>query len=443
MNVEKRFKQLSVCLIFTGIATNPFTLGYIFSPNGRIHSISLILFILFIELFIIIGGTIFFKKRRTVDQKTFLFSIITVAIVIVAVEVGLHILQYALHPADPGNIHKRALLSIYKDKEWAVPLLQENESLQTEYDQYLGWRTKEFHGKFITVDKSGIRQTHNPVHQPPDTTETIYVFGGSAVWGSYVRDESTIPSYLSRMLHQQSRQFIVYNYGERGYTFTQNIIHLVLLLREGHIPNRVIFYDGANDVISAYFTGRAETNGLDYEVSKAFEWKRQATMKQIGLIMKEYLEKHFMIYAGIKKLSLVLFRETQPGWAAKNYGEPEIEELSRKIVDHYVASLHLLEKLSSVYQFDYVCVLQPVIFTKAHVTDEEQNVDIIAGDQKLKKLYLDTYKLLATSHLPKFYNLSAIFDKSEGMVYSDYCHLSEEGNQMVANKLSEIILQEQ
>ncbi len=36
-----------------------------------------------------------------------------------------------------------------------------------------------------------------------------------------------------------------------------NDVRLVLLLREGHRPDYVIFYDGANDVYAAYQAGRA------------------------------------------------------------------------------------------------------------------------------------------------------------------------------------------
>ena len=438
MSEEKNIRRLGLSVIAAGLATNPFFLGYVFSPNARIHSISLILCILVIQVLLISAGILLFVKRKTISGKNVFFSAVTVGIVILAIELGLHLLHAIIYGVSPANIRNRASLSIYKNKEWAEPLLEETNNLQMEYDQYRGWKTKEFHGKYINVDNDGIRRTYNPEYIS-DTTETVYVFGGSTVWGSYVRDEGTIPSLLSRKLRRQSHRFEVYNYGERGYTFTQNVVHLVLLLRSGHVPNYVIFYEGANDVMSAYYTGHAETNGLDFELAKAFVWKQQPFLKQIGLLWKESLEQHSMMYIGIKKLSILLFGETQPTWAAKNYDNPELAELAVGIRDNCVATLDFVQRLSATYHFSYVFVLQPVLLTKIHPTDEEQRVDVITKDQKLKMLYQDTYRALSNSSLHHFYDISNIFDDTQETVYSDYCHLSEEGDEKVADKLSEIV----
>lgn len=41
------------------------------------------------------------------------------------------------------------------------------------------------------------------------------------------------------------------NYGENAYVSTQGLIHLILLLESGDVPDMVIFYDGVNDILAA------------------------------------------------------------------------------------------------------------------------------------------------------------------------------------------------
>lgn len=78
----------------------------------------------------------------------------------------------------------------------------------------------------------------------------VWMFGGSAVWGSGVEWSETIPSYLA------TKGYTVTNYGEVGYVSTQELILLILELRSA-TPNIVIFYDGYNDVFSGYQQGVA------------------------------------------------------------------------------------------------------------------------------------------------------------------------------------------
>ena len=70
----------------------------------------------------------------------------------------------------------------------------------------------------------------------------IWVFGGSAVWGTGVDDENTIPSLIEKLTNISTL-----NLGETGYNTTQE---LNLLLKElvKHKPKKIIFYDGVNDV---------------------------------------------------------------------------------------------------------------------------------------------------------------------------------------------------
>lgn len=266
-------------------------------------------------------------------------------------------------------------LSIYRDKPWAKTLFQEYHDIEAlEFDQYVGWKTRVYRGQFININQDGTRKTFNPTAADNEKGDSIYVFGGSSIWGVGVRDEYTIPSYLSKLLMQSNYHFVVKNYGERGYTFTQEIVRLTLLLRAGHRPCVVIFYDGVNDVISAYRYGRAGIIGLTSELKLLWEWWQLSPIKKIGSMTGEFIANHSMLYkAGDKLLSRLVYSRPSP-YIAATYNEPELERLVKDISDEYLVSLHLVQKLSQAYGFQYFCFWQPVIFTKSPVTEEEKRL---------------------------------------------------------------------
>ncbi len=75
------------------------------------------------------------------------------------------------------------------------------------------------------------------------------MFGGSTLWGTGVKDEHTIPSFLQSFL---GKDYDVYNYGETGYVSMQELNYLLHMLAKGNIPEAVIFYDGGVSFLLIY-----------------------------------------------------------------------------------------------------------------------------------------------------------------------------------------------
>lgn len=374
------------------------------------------------------------------NQKTFVFRLVAIVVLLIAVEVGLQIVRLTINFKLLTRADQKLSLSIYKDKEWAEPLFKEYQKIkELEFDQYVGWKTRGYHGEFFNIGKNGVRKAFNPSPMIGGESDSIYVFGGSSIWGVGARDDHTIPSCLAKNLNQHGYHFIVENYGERGYTFTQNIIRLILLLREGRRPEIVVLYDGVNEVSTAYHNGQAGIIGLAPELQTLLEWKRRSYVEQMGSIVKEAVVHHSMIYRSVDKL-IRLFQHNPSPSAARHYEEQELERLSQDIITYYIASLNLVEKLSTIYDFQYICFWPPVIYTKNQLTEEEKNVNVEVKDEKLRKLYLDTYEAIKKLPLPHFYDLSEALNSCNTTLYSDFCHLSEEGNEIVANAIAEVII---
>jgi hypothetical protein len=66
----------------------------------------------------------------------------------------------------------------------------------------VGWKTREYHGEFINIGKNGVRKTFNPSPKINGESNSIYVFGGSSIWGEGARDDHTITSCLAKNLNQ-------------------------------------------------------------------------------------------------------------------------------------------------------------------------------------------------------------------------------------------------
>jgi len=78
----------------------------------------------------------------------------------------------------------------------------------------------------------------------------VWMFGGSAMWGTGSPDEETIPSHLSKLLNQREGiDSRVFNFGESGYVSTQELVYLVRKLQTERPPDVVIFYDGFNEAL--------------------------------------------------------------------------------------------------------------------------------------------------------------------------------------------------
>lgn len=114
--------------------------------------------------------------------------------------------------------------------------------------EYLG----PFDGFFLNIDEAGYRwiDPGGPQPWPPNPDDyTIFVFGGSTIFGYKEADNLTIPSYLEYYLRQATGHdnIMVYNWGRGGFASFEEKILFEGLLGDGFVPDMAIFIDGVND----------------------------------------------------------------------------------------------------------------------------------------------------------------------------------------------------
>ena len=91
----------------------------------------------------------------------------------------------------------------------------------------------------------------------------------------------------------------------------------------------------------------------------------------------------------------------------------------------------------------FIWILQPVAHYKKTLTDVEKSR--INGEKKLlnanyEKEIKFSYDYLTNLSNPGFTDLSDIFMNINKTVYIDNCHYNDEGNKIIAKRISELIL---
>lgn len=329
---------------------------------------------------------------------------------------------------NPQIVDESVRADVYKDKDWAAEYWrEENETVQTvrsDWHSYVYWRRSPFQGKYINVDENGIRHTWNRSPLPSTGQIKIVMLGGSALWGTGARDDFTIPSQVSKKLGAKSIDAWVTNMGEGGYVSTQEVLALMLELQKGNIPDLVVFYDGANDAFSAFQQGVA---GIPQN-----EYNRVAEFNQLN--WRGAIVEKLALYRAIKGLVDRAKRATQT--------QQTEAELANAVIDTYIANVRLVHALAQSYGFAVAFYWQPVIYGKKNLSAwEKQQLDRY-GESRFFRQIDSTMKQRALSRInPDFFELTTAFAEEPGTVFIDAFHLSEAGNDRIADLILQMLPQ--
>ena len=332
------------------------------------------------------------------------------------------------------NEDSRLQADCYQNVEWANEYyLEFNKCNVEEWEPYVYWRRKPFSGEFINVDPNQRRKT---VYEKSDLVKTeplikIFMLGGSTLWGTGVRDEFTIPSLVGKNLSEAGFNVEVFNFGESGYVNTQEVLELSLQLQRDNIPSLVVFYDGVNDIFSAYQQGKAGIPQNEFNREKEFN----------SLYSKKKSLRVF--FESLSTLSTFQFiiEISSPKQIQINYSGSEIENLTQSVIDIYNQNIKLVFSLAEEYGFNTLFYWQPSIFDKKQLSDYEQ--------QELEKVnYIQDFSEKVNSKLTheelhykslNFFDISEMFSNESTPVFIDFCHISEYGNSIIAERMTDDI----
>jgi len=238
------------------------------------------------------------------------------------------------------------------------------------------------------------------------------MFGGSTLWGTGSRDRDTIPSIVQQELDGRGIEANVLNFGEAGYVSTQNVIALLEELKRRPKPDLVVFYDGVNDVFSALQAGVA---GLPQnEGNRVLEFN---SSREADKLMKIVSKRLFSVWS---------FRAHEPQ-------EPDVGRLSLEAASTYAANLRVVRAIARDFDFHFVSVWQPTIFTKRYPSLSESAAVGVRQVAHRSLTALTTASVIEGQRANAgFLDLSGILDEERSSVYLDFCHVSGAGNRVIA-----------
>jgi hypothetical protein len=375
----------------------------------------------------------YFEKIAKYSQTV--ATVLLISILLIAVLEGFSFLgitayHYVSSPEQKVS-DLRVNNEVYDNCSWADELFKEFRQQEVQDIPYIGRSRREYSGKYINVDENGLRYTWNSKNSANDPIK-IYFFGGSTTWGTGARDNYTIPSLVSKYLFENNISANVTNYGESGYQNTQETIFLMLELQKD-IPDVVIFYDGVNDVYSAYQNRKA---GLPQH-GAVLACKNE----YINYVVTMYTE-HSYFWKCFTFLKNKLIGARDKSVHASDNAIENKEELAEEVIDVYSHNIKIIHGLEKEYGFKSYFFWQPCLYTKKYLSETEEN--FIEEQLEIAQLYNfevnhSHLKLKADT---SFIDVSNIFDNHNKTVFIDWCHLGENGNEIVANKIGKTILED-
>ena len=280
---------------------------------------------------------------------------------------------------------------------------------------YNYWTVAPFDGEFINIDRQGLRYT--PAYAEASAA-SVYFFGGSALWGEGARDAYTIPGQIAKLLSDAGHPAVVLNYGQTGYVSTQDLILFQAQLALGKAPDIAVFYQGFNDVFSAYKQG---WSGIPYQ-----EHQRVSDV-EAGRILRR----------GRPALRLPDGDISEYDWSLVGKADAGADA----IADRWFANRRLAQTLADGYGVRVLFVWQPALFAKQRLVGAESGVleELEIQQTNFIDLYREVDRIVrdrtAADAADNVMALSDLFSDSEQELFYDHVHITEIGNRIVAEAI--------
>jgi hypothetical protein len=311
------------------------------------------------------------------------------------------------------------------------------------WEPYVYHRTSEFAGTYLTVDAEGSRKTVQS--QSPGAAE-ILMLGGSTMFGSFQRDEGTLPSVLARRFEQCDGDRVYFrNRGQSGQVFTQEVIDLMLQLRDGARPRVVVFYDGINDILADIQNNRPGWPQNEMNRSSYFELGRAAFFFRTD-VRTELRAAGYLTLAGLTRSKLLQkirpFGVPGPLPAV----DPAVSAGTAPLLKSYGSTVRLVEGLRREFGFVPIYAWQPTIHsTKKPLSPFEartvRNLEEGESGRRLITMHREAADQIDAVVGPiagaRFLNLSRVFDGESKPVFLDEIgHTYESANEALATALT-------
>ena len=256
------------------------------------------------------------------------------------------------------------------------------------------------------------------------SSDKIWMFGGSTMFGIGSNDVNTIPSTLSKIAGIHA-----INYAQPGYHARQNLNKLVSLYADQKKPQpavrTIVFYDGVNDVLDKC---RVENTGLGTE-------HEQQILSAVTIKGSSPRVVFMPALALINQIRNVFDHRLFNTQYVCHGDQDRSDRIARSLVNDWSSAAAVARSNGD----RFIAILQPVSFLSQTKLD---HLDLFGNDwDEAASQYRAVYPAIrryADEADFEFHDLSGIFDHNE-FIYIDYAHTSPNGNEYVAQALAEFL----
>jgi len=342
-------------------------------------------------------------------------------------------------------------------------------------DRWAAWRNNPaFAREDITHNAQGFRRMSEVARQKPPGTVRLFFLGGSAAYGceglythiedrfTRLYDNETIDFYLEQKLNRElpQKHWEVINAAVNEYRLHQHLALLLSRLQQYH-PDYVILMDGHNDV-SGFVAA-----GPDYDPYAVTSYREEfesvanpRTFSDWIAMNAAWLRNNSVFYASLeRRLSRLTQFSLSQQQAARRPELPKpvrFEDLSSQEQQEYRTNWNELDKYTRIARQIYqVCRLNNIKVAFAMQPELILSGKKYAGsEQRLADYHRQRYGPLVIYSYETFYpeiarqtreagaadgfallDLTDAFDDSPLQTFSDYCHMTPDGNRIVADRL--------
>jgi hypothetical protein len=371
----------------------------------------------------------FYKGTAIVLLNTLLLFAILELLSIAAFRSGL------IQP--PHEARREAYLDLpyYESQDWSRTYWSEAYRAESyRYEPYVLWRHSPFQGEVVNINERGLRRT--PGSQCGPDSYSVFTFGGSSMWGWGAPDRATIAAHLQRGLRVRlGRPVCVTNYGEDAYVSTQEVVALMRELQHESIPDAVVFYDGVNDVFSAYQTHRADAHLNVARIASKLEASEQPSLLSLGnlrlvALLRSIVTPSDPMAPPVTPLSVPAGADSGP------------ERLASMVVQRYLGNYEIVQALARDRGFEAFFFWQPHLAVQGkNLTDAERAIRSELDPRliRLTQLVYEKVRGASAGH-ERLYYIADALDTEESQVWIDaWGHITPPGNKRVASRMLEVL----
>ena len=324
------------------------------------------------------------------------------------------------------RVNRAELPNFSGNHDHAKAVFADYHRIQHRYEPFVGWKTLPYKGKTTNISNAGLR-THEAETSEDDKEKekkVVRFFGGSTMWGEGSDDQHTIPALFNAL----QPDYKVYNHGQLAYNTRQELDALISLYSKAEKTDLVIFYDGVND--AAFLCPKVIQ---DLPAHRLVPMYRERLYTRKLEVVKDLA---FDVFAD--NIMRVIQRATDEPNSQRSLYDCAGTDKAEAVAEMMMKNWEMAHQIVTERNGKFVAILQPAAFIGQPRTDH------LHLDEELGQNFHEVYKRLkqkiAERKHPWIVDMSGKFDSDE-YIFIDFCHVSPNGNEIIAGEISKIVEQ--